>query len=188
VICNLCISDYCLFSFPLVDLQRIVGSTTALIAVLRNNELRIANLGDCGICIIRNQNIVFRNEEQQHSFNYPFQLGTGSSDSPRDAQLFVVKVECGDIVIVGSDGIFDNLFDEDIVEEVKRAIRRNRGLSGPIHPQVLAESLAFRAKGASQDLECNSPFESRASREALYHTGGKMDDISVIVAVVEEEV
>jgi len=170
-------------------LERVVGSTTALIAVLRNDELRIANLGDCGICIIRNQNIIFRNEEQQHSFNYPFQLGTGSSDAPRDAQAFVVKVVRGDIIIVGSDGIFDNLFDEDIVEEVKRSMNGKRNATASsIRPQVLAESLAFRAKGTSQDLECSSPFESRASREAFYYTGGKVDDISVIVAVVEERV
>jgi hypothetical protein len=35
---------------------------------------------------------------------------------------FTVKVESGDIVVMGSDGIFDNLFDEDILEEVVRCI------------------------------------------------------------------
>lgn len=36
--------------------------------------------------------------------------------------MFTVKVESGDIVVMGTDGIFDNLFDEDILEEVVRCV------------------------------------------------------------------
>ena len=72
--------------------------------------------------IIRRNEFIFRTEEQQHSFNYPYQLGTGSTDSPTDAQVFTVKVESGDIIVMGTDGIFDNLFDEDILEEVVRCV------------------------------------------------------------------
>ncbi|KAF9437987.1 hypothetical protein BGZ76_010274 [Entomortierella beljakovae] len=102
--------------------EGLIGSSTACIAILRDDELRIANLGDCGVSIIRRNEFAFRTEEQQHSFNYPYQLGTGSSDTPQDAQVFTVKVESGDIVVMGTDGIFDNLFDEDILEEVVRCI------------------------------------------------------------------
>ncbi|KAF9345254.1 hypothetical protein BGX34_004907 [Mortierella sp. NVP85] len=102
--------------------EGLIGSSTACLAILRDDELRIANLGDCGVSVIRRNEFIFRTEEQQHSFNYPYQLGTGSSDSPSDALTFTVKVESGDIVVMGSDGIFDNLFDEDILEEVVRCI------------------------------------------------------------------
>ncbi|KAF9413301.1 hypothetical protein BGZ94_000777 [Podila epigama] len=102
--------------------EGLIGSSTACLAILRDNELRIANLGDCGVSIIRRNEFIFRTEEQQHSFNYPYQLGTGSTDSPTDAQVFTVKVESGDIIVMGTDGIFDNLFDEDILEEVVRCI------------------------------------------------------------------
>lgn len=64
-----------------------MGSTTACIAVLCQDELRIVNIGDCGISVIRKNNYIFRSEEQQHSFNFPFQLGTASFDSPSDAQV-----------------------------------------------------------------------------------------------------
>ncbi|KAF9918298.1 hypothetical protein BX616_009490, partial [Lobosporangium transversale] len=100
----------------------LIGSSTACIVILRDDELRIANLGDCGVSVIRRNEFIFRTEEQQHSFNYPYQLGTGSTDSPRDAQMFTVKVESGDIVVMGTDGIFDNLFDEDILEEVVKCV------------------------------------------------------------------
>ncbi|CAO3573250.1 unnamed protein product [Mortierella alpina] len=102
--------------------EGLIGSSTACLAILRDDELRIANLGDCGVSIIRRNEFIFRTEEQQHSFNYPYQLGTGSTDSPTDAQVFTVKVESGDIVVMGTDGIFDNLFDEDILEEVVRCV------------------------------------------------------------------
>ncbi|KAG0344668.1 hypothetical protein BG004_004269 [Podila humilis] len=102
--------------------EGLIGSSTACLAILRDDELRIANLGDCGVSIIRRNEFIFRTEEQQHSFNYPYQLGTGSTDSPTDAQVFTVKVESGDIIVMGTDGIFDNLFDEDILEEVVRCV------------------------------------------------------------------
>ncbi|KAF9202483.1 hypothetical protein BGZ49_007356 [Haplosporangium sp. Z 27] len=102
--------------------EGLIGSSTACIAILRDDELRIANLGDCGVSVIRRNEFIFRTEEQQHSFNYPYQLGTGSTDTPQDALVFTVKVESGDIVVMGSDGIFDNLFDEDILEEVVRCV------------------------------------------------------------------
>ncbi|KAF9963350.1 hypothetical protein BGZ65_004119, partial [Modicella reniformis] len=102
--------------------EGLIGSSTACLAILRDDELRIANLGDCGVSVIRQNEFIFRTEEQQHSFNYPYQLGTGSTDSPSDAQTFTVKVKSGDIVVMGTDGIFDNLFDEDILEEVVHCV------------------------------------------------------------------
>jgi serine/threonine protein phosphatase PrpC len=68
--------------------EGIVGSSTACVVILGNDELKIANLGDCGLSIIRHNHFVFRTEEQQHSFNFPYQLGTGSFDSPKDAQVY----------------------------------------------------------------------------------------------------
>ncbi|KAJ1915649.1 hypothetical protein H4219_004219 [Mycoemilia scoparia] len=106
--------------FRSLDLK---GSSTACIVLLRDDELRVANLGDCGLTVVRHGDMIFRTEEQQHSFNFPYQLGTGKhSDKPTDAQIFRLKVRKGDIIIVGSDGLFDNLFDEDILEEVNRLL------------------------------------------------------------------
>lgn len=43
------------------------GSATALLAVLRDEELRIAHLGDCAVCLVRDGGIVYRSEEMQHA-------------------------------------------------------------------------------------------------------------------------
>lgn len=60
-----------------------------------------------------------RIEEQQHYFNCPFQLGTlggGEMNTPADAFQANFSLECGDVVIVATDGLFDTLFAEDIVK------------------------------------------------------------------------
>ncbi|KAG0151114.1 hypothetical protein CROQUDRAFT_651649 [Cronartium quercuum f. sp. fusiforme G11] len=161
-------------------LEGIVGSTTALIAVLREDELRIANLGDCCCSIIRGNDYIFRTEEQQHSFNYPVQIGTNSKSIPiKDAQRYNIKVQRDDIVILSSDGLSDNLFDEDILEEVLR--------KKPCKPDNLSKELANRAKTVSLDqLAVASPFSQRANEEGIHYVGGKNDDISVLVAVVRD--
>jgi serine/threonine protein phosphatase PrpC len=156
----------------------VIGSSTALIAILRDDELRIANVGDCGIGVIRFNEFIFRNEEQQHSFNYPYQLGTGSINTPKnDSQQFTVKIKKGDIIIMGSDGIFDNLFENDIIEEIK---------DKELDPQMISDALAWRAKQTSVVEDISSPFQYRAHQEGLPYQGGKRDDISVLVAIVTD--
>ncbi|KAI9496170.1 phosphatase 2C-like domain-containing protein [Zychaea mexicana] len=163
-----------------------VGSTTACIVMLCQDELRVANLGDCGVSIIRKDDFVFRSEEQQHSFNFPYQLGTASFDYPSDAQQFSIKIEEGDIVIVASDGLFDNLFDDEILEEVQSCAVGNNSAASV--PQLISDALALRARLVSEDTSNpSSPFQCRAMHEGMYYQGGKADDISVLVAVVNRD-
>lgn len=50
------------------------------------------------LSIIRGNDYIFRSEEQQHSFNYPVQVGTNSKDTPvKDAQRFNIKVQKDDV-------------------------------------------------------------------------------------------
>ncbi|KAI8882367.1 protein serine/threonine phosphatase 2C [Backusella circina FSU 941] len=162
--------------------EGIIGSCTACLAILRHAELRIANLGDCGISVIRHNSYIFRSEEQQHSFNFPYQLGTSSPDRPKDAESFTVRVQKGDIVIMGSDGLFDNLFDKEILSIVKQLVSPYS-----IEPQRIADALAERAMVVSTSKrDVDSPFQERAINEGLYYQGGKADDISVIVGVVRD--
>ncbi|CED84256.1 Serine/threonine protein phosphatase [Phaffia rhodozyma] len=96
-----------------------VGSSTALLAVLKGEELRVANVGDCSLWVIREGRMVFRTEEMQHAFNYPFQLGTNSKETPiKDAKSYTVKVAKDDVVLLCTDGLVDNLYDEEILEEI----------------------------------------------------------------------
>ncbi|KAI8903111.1 phosphatase 2C-like domain-containing protein, partial [Gorgonomyces haynaldii] len=160
--------------------ENIIGSSTALLCVLRHDQLRICNIGDCGIMIIRDGEPVFRNEEQQHSFNFPYQLGTVKGDTPNDAQLFTVKVQEGDIVILASDGIFDNIFDEDILELVNKQIELQHDV------QKISHALLLKASQTAEDSRsASTPFQERAVQEGFYYQGGKVDDMTVLVAAIK---
>lgn len=79
-------------------------------ALLHHSTLLVANLGDCSLLVIRRGEVVFRTSEMQHAFNFPLQLGTHSRDEPmKDAKRYDIGVEKEDVVIVGSDGLMDNL-------------------------------------------------------------------------------
>jgi hypothetical protein len=138
--------------------------------------------------VIRGQEAIFRSEEQQHSFNFPFQLGTGSRDLPKDAQVFAVKVKEGDIIIVGSDGLFDNVFDDEILDIVSGVVDKpstGGDLSLRSQPKDITDALLRKAREVAEDSRTtSSPFQSRAIQEGLYYQGGKLDDCTVLAAIV----
>lgn len=84
-----------------------------------------------------------------------------------------MAVEKGDIIIMGSDGLFDNLFDKEILSIVRSQVashssRPTRFLS--IEPQKISDALAERAKYVSNcKLNVDSPFQVRAVNEGLYY-------------------
>ncbi|CAF3588845.1 unnamed protein product [Adineta steineri] len=114
----------------LEDKQCIIGSSTACIVALHNEQriLHTANLGDSGFVVIRNNKIVHRSQEQQHYFNSPFQLAIHPTiedprliaDSPDIASVTSCHVEENDIIVIATDGLWDNLPDVTILEEVKK--------------------------------------------------------------------
>lgn len=153
----------------------IQGSATCCIVLLDGFCLRTANLGDSGFMVVRGTDVVFRSKEQQHSFNFPYQLGTGSADYPCHAVSVTVNIQPGDLIIVGTDGLWDNLYDDEIVELTTQSSE----------PMTIAQLMARQAHETAASKTVISPF-AKAARENGYPlaTGGKMDDISVVVARV----
>ncbi|KAJ2833896.1 hypothetical protein GGI24_000643 [Coemansia furcata] len=144
------------YEFTLGEMEAVAmrGSSTACVVVLRGDELRVANLGDCGLTVVRQGDMVYRTEEQQHSFNYPYQLGTEAhSDRPSDAQVFRLKIQKGDVIIVGSDGVFDNLFDEDILEEVNQHLPPAMRSEGQPELKYSTDSLWYESQQSGERLE-----------------------------------
>ena len=62
--------------------------------------------------------IHYESKEQQHSFNFPFQVGT-NGDDPIKGDTNAHNVQHGDILIVGSDGLWDNMYRQKILEMVQ---------------------------------------------------------------------
>lgn len=153
----------------------VLGSSTATILLLKNGYLHTANLGDSGFLIIRNGKIQFKSLSQQHSFNFPYQLQYNGGDNIEDIDQKKIPIQIGDIIIVGTDGLFDNLYPEQIVD----LINRNSNLNS------LSVNLVQSAFNLSRNNNWISPFSFEAKKNNINNMkGGKMDDITVIVAQV----
>ncbi|KAJ4974349.1 hypothetical protein NE237_007523 [Protea cynaroides] len=155
------------------------SSTTCNVALTNDNCLHFANVGDSGFVVIRGDSVIYGSPIQQRRFNCPFQLGNHAhNDEPSSAFEFKVPVEEGDVVVAGTDGLFDNLFAEDIVDMVFPTTYIGK------FPYWLAELIAKDAKMTSQDKLYASPFSLGAEMSGFSHCGGKPDDITVLVAYI----
>jgi len=155
------------------------GSSTACIIALTDQGLHAINLGDSGFIVVRNGSTIFRSPVQQHDFNFPFQLESGNGgDLPSSGQVFTIPVAPGDVVIAGTDGLFDNLYNNEVNALVVDAARAGFG------PQVTAQKIAALALQRAKDKKRQTPFSTAAQDSGLRHYGGKLDDITVVVSYI----
>ena len=171
------------------------GTTTTCAALLHHKIgstqqepiLYVTNLGDSKILVLRpeGKEIIYETTEQWHWFDCPRQLGTNSLDTPRsDAVMDKVKVQEHDIVLAMSDGVVDNLWKHEVLENVLDSIRkwesgtieyatqdRAGGAGGGM--LYVAEQLVKAARAIAQDPYAESPFMERAVEEGLAMEGGE---------------
>jgi len=179
------------------------GSATFCMASLdmEKNYLHTLNLGDSGYMIIRDisnrsvfekiQNskeenikeeaidlkVIFKSEEQQHQFNFPYQVGT-NGDHPEACEINVHEIKENDIIILGTDGLWDNLFEEQVLGVVKPFYELSYKIKDL---DYVANLIAVYAEKMSLSQKYKSPFCVKS--KGLY-LGGKPDDITIIVAQV----
>ena len=164
------------------------GTSTFVMALMYEDEpfLKTLNLGDSGVMIVRppttpkeDLSILFRSKEQQYRFNYPFQCGTNYKP-PTNADVHVHPVKPKDIVVIATDGVLDNLFNEDILQ----CIRKSRSTTETLDNLAASTCIAKTAEMLSFNKGYDSPFSVNAREAGRNHPGGKPDDITVIVAEV----
>ena len=85
----------------------------------------------------------------------------------------------GDIVIVGTDGLFDNLSHAVIGQLVQKEVAA-KGYDSTRVAEVIGQE-AYRL---SLDTTHKSPFAIEAMKAGYRFTGGKSDDITVVVGKV----
>ena len=207
------------------------GGSTACVAVADpNGTLDVANLGDSGFLQLRLNAVHAYSEPQTHAFNTPFQLslvppslaarmatygGTQLSDLPRDADVTQHDLRHGDVLLFATDGVFDNLFHQDILRLASQVmlstgawVSSDAGgvrvaddlethteptadqAGNPVTLQgMLATQIVGAAKQASVNTRVDGPFAKEVQKYFPHEnwTGGKVDDICVVVAVVCEQ-
>lgn len=161
--------------------ERPFGSSTVCVLSLEKatGELDTANLGDSGFIVIRGGDVIVKSVAQQHRFNAPYQLTLAPdgniSDCSKMAHASVTEVHAGDIIVVATDGLWDNLFEDDIVALCERSKSARR----------MAVDLVKQARSQSKMVDYQSPFSVEAAKHGKNRMGGKEDDITVIVAIVQ---
>jgi len=158
--------------------MEVTGSSTACVVVVNGTSFTALNLGDSGFRVIRNNLIILTSREQQHAFNMPFQLGELSEDKPEHGIRTTSTLKDGDLIILGTDGLFDNLFNEAILSVIRSMEKAT--------VQELAKALAKEAYIISKSTTAITPFTVAAADVGYMMEGGKEDDISVIVAKYKE--
>ncbi len=156
--------------------QRLPGSATACVVTVHDDQLRSSVVGDCGYVVLRHGNPVYQSVPQMHRFNLPHQLGY-QMDTPERAVNHEMMLEPDDIIVLGSDGVFDNLH----MDEMVRLVRRS-----PRQPEALAEHISQAAFFNSLDGAKDSPFAQQARENGMIFTGGKQDDITVVVSCIND--
>jgi len=154
--------------------------------------------------------IAFVSQQQLKSFNHPFQMGwTGEEIVEKNSSFKMASDSCtssvhilrGDIIIMATDGLFDNVDVEDLasialqwehdsgfIDNIggipKRDKRWAKGesrtdISAQSIPR-LAEILCEKARENSLDNTVDSPFAMLAKENDIMWSGGMPDDCTVI--------
>ncbi|KAF4031909.1 Stage II sporulation protein E (SpoIIE) [Phytophthora infestans] len=144
--------------------------------------------------------VTYRSPQQLHYFNCPFQLGFAGAElvsdvvddlakgthspmkekplfeTPENGMRLRVPVLEGDLIILATDGLFDNV-DEDVLLEIVRA-----------EPdlETMCRKLVRKAYELSLDRSKDSPFARLAKENDLLWGGGIPDDITIITARVSK--
>ena len=142
--------------------NKVIGSATVCLGVIDHSKDRLytVNIGDSGFLLYRprsrheakessnscNGNMIIKSQEQQHAFNFPYQLSPHlgyclEADLPSSGMLYEVDLLPDDILFFASDGIFDNLYDSDLCHFFDDA-----------HQQLVAEG----EKGSRKDSMSDS--------------------------------
>ena len=167
-----------------------VGSSTVLLAHVSYTRLFIYSLGDSQAMLVRFQGlmpaIVLKTKAKVHSPGAPFQLArlptvsdpsTFLKDSVFDGDEYEVATQAGDLLIVATDGLWDNLFESDILSIVTGIGMSERGA------YEIAGKLAKEAYRRSHEGN-PTPFQKLVEQRygKGHWTGGKPDDVTVVAA------
>lgn len=108
-------------------------------------------------------------------------FGYNFLDDPLLADLQKHEVQNNDILVVGSDGLFDNMYDHQITDIINPFIKDKDEI---LDTELVAQLIAKQAEVLSLDPNWKSPFAKHAYDNYYDFKGGKHDDITVLVSQI----
>jgi protein phosphatase PTC7 len=170
--------------------QHLGSATCTTVQLTGPNTLKTLNIGDSGYSIHRRRRdkdewqVVFASIPGQKQFNFPNQIGGRYGDVVSQvADQNVHTLQPGDIVILYSDGVSDNLHPKEYHDCLDRYYLSESGTL--VSHSLVADCIARQAYVLGKDKKFDSPFAQGAREVGKRYIGGKHDDITVTVAHVE---
>ena len=208
------------------------GGSTACVGIAdADGNMQIANLGDSGFLQLRLGAVHHYSNPQTHAFNTPYQLsitppyilaqseifgGAPLHDLPDKAEIADHHLQHGDVLILATDGVWDNLNSQDVLGLVSAQMQKAGAwkksaqegfivtdrLAALTHPGgdggsssqtlqgLVASAVAGEAKHQSMNSRRDGPFAREVQKNYPEEgfRGGKVDDICVIALIpVERE-
>jgi len=161
----------------------LLGSSTAITSIIDKEaqSARICNLGDSGYLHIRAGRVISKSKDQTHYFNCPYQLAASTpgsrsiTDTPKKGDIYKIKkILPQDILLLATDGLFDNVPQEYIEGLLNDVTEENL--------QMKLIELIRLGLTISLDDKFLSPFAIAARAEGYKkEIGGKLDDFTVLI-------
>ncbi|GBG29077.1 Protein phosphatase PTC7-like fig [Hondaea fermentalgiana] len=145
--------------------------------------------------------VMYRSQEMQKYFNCPDQLGPGCPDKPSRAETYELPLETGDIILAATDGVFDNISDANLCVLVKRfslelqsllptdqgafsaaSVKHDAELRPWLHS--VADRICQEAHLVGMNTTGITPFSEQCRNAGYLFEGGKLDDVTVVAAMV----
>mmetsp|Transcript_48799 Transcript_48799/g.76171 ORF Transcript_48799/g.76171 Transcript_48799/m.76171 type:complete len:312 (-) Transcript_48799:31-966(-) len=165
------------------DVNTVGASTAIVVTVDQTSEpgftiLKGANIGDSGISVFRRSpegalECVYKTIPQMHYFNCPFQLGGASPDSADQATRIRCPLLPGDVAMIASDGVYDNVFESQIIDLLEQTWGQD--------PNYQAQAIVAYARQQQEDPNAVIPYGIEAQENGESWTGGKLDDTVALI-------
>jgi len=177
------------------------GATTLLVAALRDQNLITACLGDSAMIVFRPSSLqplqlrsIFKTEPGRYDARRPIQIQrlhgggfsvAGAHQVIQGAMVSTTPVQPGDFLVLGSDGLFDNIGDADIGQVIERCCAQASGRS----PKQDVSAVLELAAKQLVDLAISRVKLDRnpADVAAGEVPANNADDTTALVAMVQAE-
>ncbi|QRV72829.1 protein phosphatase [Ceratobasidium sp. AG-Ba] len=180
-----------------LDEPAVQWSSTACVVNIdaQTGRLSAANLGDSSFSILRSSSIFHEQKPQTHYFNCPRQLAKllpshrlhlRIRDLPEHADGYSAQLRHGDLVVLSTDGLGDNVHPVEMIGLAALMGRQAASKPDQNLAQMLADGLVEYAIACMHSQEKVSPFEVAARKEGMEYEGGYFFSVTVIVAHISE--
>lgn len=179
------------------DATKELGATTLLLASLKGDQLVTACLGDSAILVLRPTGLkplkltpIFKTEPGRYDARRPVQVQrldgvnvAAAHEVIKKAEVATTPVQPGDILILGSDGLFDNLSDADIQRVIERCCCEATGCNEELQ-QAASTLVELAISRVNLDPDANKGPWQGDSNEV---PANNADDTTALVGMVQAE-